>query len=193
MKPFSLIIYLLLNQHFPTLFGMEKKISFLHLTMLKQRTLSLCHRGSLLCPLRKFLNCVYVKYGKTHFSTWLLVVILDMFATYLEVIRVGDVSFSRIFSQIQMFWYYISENLSDCKYTACGGFRLINLFRDCSSAILLASFGHLVHRFVKCLNDVVFLNAVLWNNFLNVFSFHCLGLCVLVSKQNKTKKCFLNI
>ena len=121
-----------------------------------------------------------------------LVVILDMFATYLEVIGGRDVSFYMIFSQIQMFWYYISEYLSDCKYSL-RRFRLINLLCDCSSAMLLASFGHLVHRFVKCLNDVVFLNAVLWNNFLNVFSFHCLGLCVLVSKQNKTKKCFLNI
>lgn len=52
--------------------------------------------------------------------------------------------------------------------------------------MLLVSFWHIVHRFVECLNDVVFLNAVLYNNFLNVFfffAFHCLGLRVLVEKK----------
>lgn len=82
-------------------------------------------------------------------------VILDMFATYVEVFGGGDVSFYMIFSQIQMFWYYISEYLFDCKYSLWR-FRLIHLWRDCSSAMPVASFWHIVHRFVGCLNDVVF-------------------------------------
>lgn len=42
--------------------------------------------------------------------------------------------------------------------------------------MLLVSFWHIVHRFVECLNDVVFLNAVLYNNFLNVFFFFLLSI-----------------
>lgn len=100
------------------------------------------------------------KIWKNALLSLVLTVILDMFATYLEVIGDGDVSFYMIFSQIQMFWHSTSEYLSDCKYSLWR-FRLINLSCDCSSAMLLASCWHTVHRFVECFNDVVFLNAVL--------------------------------
>lgn len=43
------------------------------------------------------------KIWKNTLLNLVLVVILDMFATYLEVIGGGDVSFYMIFSQIQMF------------------------------------------------------------------------------------------
>lgn len=159
MKPFSLIIYLC-----------SLISTFLHYSAWKKFLPSSGNveiKNSISLPFRissvstEIVSQLFVcKIWKNTLLNLVLVVILDMFATYLEVIGGGDVSFYMIFSQIQMFWYYVSEYLSDCKYSLTR-FRLINLSCDCSLAMLLASSGHLVHRFVECLNDVVFLNAVL--------------------------------
>lgn len=95
-------LFLLLNQYFPMLLGMKIKFFPSSDNVDIKNSISLPLRISSV-SIEKVSQLFVCKIWKNILLNLVLVVILDMFATYLEVIRGRDVSFYMIFSQIQMF------------------------------------------------------------------------------------------